>query len=89
MHHRLGRRLEAVLIGFQFQFFAFFAAAYALVIATAIATRIFAAFAFAATAAAHFVIIATAAAVVFFATAAAGIFRLPLLLGRRSGFQAA
>ena len=80
MHHRLGRCLEAVLIGFQFQFFAFFAATHALVIATATAARVFAAFAFAATAATHFVIIAAAAAVVFFATAAAGVFRLPLLL---------
>ena len=88
MHHGLGGGLEAVLVGFQFQFFAFFAAAHALVVAAASAASVFAAFAFA-FAATHFFIIAAVAAVVFFAAAAAGVFRLSWLLCGRSGFQAA
>ena len=66
MHHGFGRRLETVLVRLKFEFFAFFAAAHAFVVA-ATAARVFAFFA---AAAAVVVIIAAVAAVVFFAAAA-------------------
>ena len=77
VHHGFGRRLETMLVRLEFEFFAFFAAAHAFVVA-ATAARIFAFFA--AAAAAVVVIVAAVAAVVFFAAAAG---RIVAALARR------
>ena len=73
VHHRLGRCLEAVLVGLKFEFLTFFAAAHALVVAAGVAVAAaLAAFAFG-VAALAFVVAAVATFVFFTAVAAAGI----------------
>ena len=68
-----GRRLEAVLVGLEFEFLTFFAAAHALVVASGVAvSAALAAFAFG-VAALAFVVAAVATFVFFTAVAAAGI----------------
>ena len=69
VHHGFGRCLETVLVRLEFEFFAFFAAAHAFVVASA--ARIFAFFAVAA--AAVVVIVTAVAAIVFFTAAGTGV----------------